>query len=162
MKTLFLILFLVLLPHTLNANQPLPEGDQHVATLAQELDDVVSASTLLKRCVNQDRSNAEAVNAANVLADNYDRLCAHFSQFYFWFKYWSKTSGKPSEFSIAAQGRLHDLSNRINTVAANTFQDIADALAKKPQYNLVLTAAVQRMMTSANTLEALKAQADGK
>lgn len=159
MKTL-LILFLALLPLTLKASQPLPEGDQHVASLAQELDDVVSASTLLKRCINQDRSNAEAVNAANVLADNYDRLCAHFSQFYFWIKYWSKTSGKPSEFSVAAQERLHGLSDRINTVAANSFQDIADLLAKKPQYNLVLTAAAQRMMASANTLKTLKAQAD--
>jgi hypothetical protein len=83
MKTL-VILFLALLPFTLKADEPLPEGDQHVALLAQELNDVVSASILLKRCVNQDRSNAEAVSAANVLADNYDRLCSHLSQFYFW------------------------------------------------------------------------------
>jgi hypothetical protein len=115
---------------------------------------------LLKRCINQDRSNAKAVNAANVLADNCDRLCAHLTQFYFWIKYWSKTSGKSSEFSIAAQERLHDLSNRINTIAVNNFQDIADALAKKPQYNLVLTAAAQRITASTNAMKILKAQAD--
>ena len=159
MKAL-VILLLALLPLTLKADQPLPEGDQHVALLAQELDDVLSASILLKRCINQDRSNVEAVNAANVLADNYDRLCAHFSQFYVWFKYRSKTSGKPSEFSVAALEQLRDLSSRINSVSS--FQDIADALAKKPQYKLVLMAAVQRLMASANTMITLKAQADGK
>jgi hypothetical protein len=93
MKTLAM-LFLGLLPLTLKADQPLPDGDRHVARLAQELNDVESALTLLKRCINQDRPNAETVNAANVLADNYDRLCAHLSQFYFWIKYWAETSGK--------------------------------------------------------------------
>jgi hypothetical protein len=65
------------------ATPALPAGDQHVSLLAQEIDDVVSAQILLKRCLNQDRSNAEAVNAANVLSDNYDRLCAHLCSSFF-------------------------------------------------------------------------------
>ena len=163
MKTLA-ILFLTLLPIALKADKSLPEGDQHVAMLDQELDDVLSASILLKRCVDQDRSKAEAVNAANVLADNYDRLCAHLIQFYVWIKDWSQTSGKPSEFSIAAQERLHDLVNRVNTVAMSGFQDLADAFKKKPQYDqdLALMAAVQRITASVYAMKTLKARADGK
>src|SRR6516164_2699338 len=64
----------------------LPLGDQHVALLAQELNDVESAEVLLKRCIDQDRENAQVVNAATVLADSYERLCVHLSQFCFWIK----------------------------------------------------------------------------
>jgi hypothetical protein len=58
----------------------LPEGDQHVAALAQALNDVESAINLFQRCINQDQPTVETVNALSVLADNNDRLCAHLLQ----------------------------------------------------------------------------------
>jgi hypothetical protein len=140
----------------------LPEGDQHVVLLAEELDDVASAGILFKRCIDQDRPNAQVINAANVLADSYERLCVHASQFYFWIKYWSKSSGKTSDFSADAQNRLHDLTIRINTVIQDSMQDIGDALGKKPRYTQdpALIAVAKRMLTDANTTKTLKEQAD--
>lgn len=162
MKTL-LILVLALLPLTLNADQPLPEGDQHVAMLERELDDVLSASILLKRCFDEERSNAEVVNAANVLADNYERLCAHLTQFYVWIKYPSKTPDKSSEeLSSAAKEHLRDLCDRVNTVATSSFQDLADSSNKHPQYNHDLAAVAQRITSATKAMETLKARADGK
>jgi hypothetical protein len=139
-----------------------PAGDEHVFLLAQEIDDVVSAQILLKRCLNLDRSNVEVVNAANVLSDNYDRLCSHLSQFYFWRKYWTQTSGKASDFSIAAQDQVHDLANRLRTEVQNGFLEIGDLLEKKPRYasDPNMLAPVQRLITSANTMKALIARAD--
>jgi hypothetical protein len=140
----------------------LPDGDRHVAGIAQELNDVESAMILFKHCINQNRSNAETVNALNVLADNYDRLCAHLSQFYFWIKFWTRTSGNTSDFSPMAQEQLRELSNRINSVMGDEFKEVGDALEKKPRYahDAAMFAVAQRMLVSANTLKALKAQAD--
>jgi hypothetical protein len=147
---------------TPNPTSALPEGDEHVALLAQELDDVASAGILFKRCIDQDRPNAQVINAGNVLADSYERLCVHLSQFYFWFGYWAKTSGKTSDFSMTAQSRLHDLSIRINTTMQDSMSDIIDALAKKPEYahDPALIAVGKRMSTDANKMLALKARAD--
>jgi hypothetical protein len=140
----------------------LPAGDQHVVLLAEELDDVASAGILFKRCIDQDRPNAEIINAANVLADSYERLCVHLSQFYFWVKYWSRTSGKTSDFSADAQNRLHDLNIRINTVMQDSMSDIGDALERKPRYSHDPTMIVvrKRMLTDAYTMKTLKEQAD--
>jgi hypothetical protein len=140
----------------------LPLGDQHVALLAQELDDVASAGVLFKRCIDQDRENVQVIHAANVLADSYEELCVQLSQFYFWVKYWQGTSGKTSDFSIDAQNRLHDLVIRINTVMQDSMSDIGDALGRKPQYthDPALIAAAKRMLTDANTMKTLKEQAD--
>src|SRR5262245_27545936 len=79
-------------------NSSLPQGDQHVSAIAQQVSDVESAMILFKRCINQNRSNAETVNAFNIVADNYDRLCAHFAQFYYCLKFPTKTSGSTLEF----------------------------------------------------------------
>jgi|SRR6516165_999724 len=140
----------------------LPEGDQHVARLAEELDDLASAGVLLKRCIDQDRPNSQVINAANVLSDSYERLGVHISQFCFWVKYWVETSGKTSDFSTEAQNRLHDLSIRINMVMQDSMQDIGDALAKKPQYihDPAIIAVAKRMLTDANRVQILKEQAD--
>jgi hypothetical protein len=139
----------------------LPLGDQHVALLAQELDDVASAEVLLKRCIDQDRENAQVVNAATVLADSYERLRVHLSQFCFWVKYWVKTSGSASDFSTDAQNRLHDLTVRLNTVMADSSSEIGDALGTKPRYthDAALIAVAKRMFTDANTLKILQEQA---
>ena len=161
MKTL-LILFFALLPLTLKADQLLPEGDQHVAMLEQELDDVLSSNILFKRCLDQNRSSAEVVNAANVLADNYDRLCAHLTQFLYWFKYRSKTSGDPSDISATALARLHDLSDRMNTVVMNSFRELADDINNHPQYDRDLTPVAQRIVASTNAMKSLMARAEGK
>src|SRR6516165_5888907 len=84
----------------------LPEGDQHVATLAHDVDNVVSASILFHRCINEDRPTTETLNAAKVLGDNYDQLYRQISDFHYWVKYWKEFSGKPSEYSVAAQKRM--------------------------------------------------------
>ena len=110
----------------------LPVGDEHVATLAHDVDKVVPASILFHRCINEDRPTAETLNAAMVLADNYEQLGLHISAFYGWLKFWKK-SGKPSEYSAAAQERMQKLLTRINTVLPNSIKDFEDAL-RKPQY----------------------------
>jgi hypothetical protein len=126
-----------------------------VALLAQELDDVASAGVLFKRCIDQDRENVQVVNAATVLADSYERLWVHLSQFYFWIKYWAKTSGKTSDFSTDAQNRLHDLTITVNTVMQDSSSEIGDALEKKPRYthDTALIAVAKRMLTDANTMK---------
>jgi hypothetical protein len=99
----------------------------------------------------------------NVLADEYDQFASHLSQFYFWIKYWTKTSGgKASEFSLAAQAQLHDLSNRVNTIMTSIGQEVGDTLGKKPRYlhDPTLISAALRMIASANAMKTLKAQAD--
>jgi hypothetical protein len=62
----------------------LPLGDQHFALLAQKPNDIESAINLFERCIKQDRPIAETVYAFNVVADNYERLNAHFLQVYVW------------------------------------------------------------------------------
>jgi hypothetical protein len=138
-----------------------PQGDQHVAILAQELDDLLSANNLFKRCIDQDRPGTEAVSAANALADSYDRLCSHLAQFYSWIQIRQK-SGKPSDFSTEGQQRLTELSGRLHTVLTDSVQDIIDALGKKPQYahDPGMVAAWQRMIASSNRLTNLKGEAD--
>jgi hypothetical protein len=88
LKAIIAIAFgFVLATDALKADAPsVPQGDQHVALLAQQLNDFESATNLFQRCVNQDRPIVEAANALNVLADNLDRMGAHFSQFYAWAK----------------------------------------------------------------------------
>jgi hypothetical protein len=60
----------------------LPEGDQHIATLAHDIDNVVYASILFKRCIKEGRPTTETHNAAKVLADNYEQLGQHISDSY--------------------------------------------------------------------------------
>jgi len=46
----------------------LPDGDKYLATLGQDVDNVASASTLFKRCINENRPATETLKAANVLS----------------------------------------------------------------------------------------------
>ena len=111
----------------------LPDGDQYVATLAQDVDNVASASTLFKRCINEGRPDTETLKAANVLADSYRHLCLDVLDFYSWFKYWKEFSSKPSDFSVAAQERMPELRSRANTLVLNGIHDVEDVL-KKPEW----------------------------
>jgi HrpA-like RNA helicase len=161
-----LVLGFVLATDALKADTPtasLPAGDQHVALLAQETNAVESAINLFKRCIDQDRPNAEAVNAFNVLADNYDRLCAHLLQFYVWAKDSQKSAGAPPfNLSPASQEQLRDLSLRINTSMQDEWKEITDTLKQKPQYTRdpAMQAVGQRIVLSTNTLNTFRDQAD--
>jgi hypothetical protein len=139
-----------------------PEGDQHVALLAQQLNDVDSALNLFQRCINQNRPSIETLNALNVLADNFDRLCAHVLQFYVWAKT-ENTSGKLQfEFSPAALEQLRDLNIRINTVMQDEWKEVLDAVKQKPQYarDPAMQAVGERMLASLNVLQTFKEKAD--
>jgi hypothetical protein len=153
----------VLATDALKADAPsVPEGDQHVAHLTQQLNDFESAINLFKRCINQDRPTVETVNALNVLADNFDRLCAHVLQFYVWAKS-ENTAGKLQfEFSPAALEQLRDLYIRINTVMQDEVKEVADTLKQKPQYTRdpAIEAVGQRIVVSWNTLKTFKEQVD--
>jgi hypothetical protein len=137
-----------------------PEGDQHVALLAQQLNDFESATNLFQRCINQDRPIVEAVNALNVLADNLDRMCAHLLQF----RVWVRTGNAPGklqfEFSPADREQLHDLSIRAGTVFQDEMNELADAVKQKPQYALDpgMQPVWQRILASLNTLQTFKEQ----
>src|SRR5215469_4212166 len=52
----------------------LPDGDKRIDTLAQDVDNVASASILFKRSINEGRPDTETLKAANVLADSYRHL----------------------------------------------------------------------------------------
>ena len=139
--------------------EPLPEGDQHVATLAHDVDKVVSASILFHRCINEDRPTTEALSAANVLADNYEQLGLHISKFDGWLKYWKEFSGKPSDFSVAAQKRLQELRSRMNTELPNSIKDFEDAL-RKPQYKADsrMHEPAHRVINASNFVKEIQAQ----
>jgi hypothetical protein len=111
----------------------LPDGDQYVATLAQDVDNVASASTLFKRCINENRPDMETLKAANVLSASYRHLCLDFTDFVSWLKYWKEFGGKPSDFSVAAQERMPELRSRANTLVLNGIHDVEDVL-KKPEW----------------------------
>jgi hypothetical protein len=111
----------------------LPEGDEHVAT--------------------------EALSAANVLADNYEQLGLHISKFDGWLKYWKEFSGKPSDFSVAAQKRLQELRSRMNTELPNSIKDFEDAL-RKPQYKADsrMHEPAHRVINASNFVKEIQAQ----
>jgi hypothetical protein len=94
----------------------IPLGDQHVALLAQQLNDLESATNLFQRCINQDRPIVEALNASTVLADNFDRMCALLFQFYVWAKAETASGNLQFDFSPAGREQLRDLCIRTNTV----------------------------------------------
>jgi len=111
----------------------LPDGDKYLATLAQDVDNVATASALFKRCINENRSATETLKAANVLSGSYQHLCSDVSDFDYWLKYWKESSSKPSDFSVAAQERMPELRSRANTLVLNGIHDVEDAL-KKPKW----------------------------
>jgi hypothetical protein len=139
----------------------LPEGDEHVATLAHDFDQVVSASILFHRCINENRPTTETLGAANVLAANYAQLGSHLSDFYYWLKFWKKFGGKPSDFSVAAQERMQALRGRMNTELSNSIKDFENPL-RKPQYkdDPRMHESAQRVTHAYNALKAQEAQAD--
>ena len=111
----------------------LPDGDQFIATLAQDVDNVASACTLFKRCINENRPAAETLKAADVLSAGYRHLCLDVMDFESSLKYWKEFSAKPSDFSVAAQERMPELRSRGYTLLLNSIHDVEDAL-KKPEW----------------------------
>jgi hypothetical protein len=111
----------------------LPDGDQYFATVAQDVDSVASASSLFKRCINENRPDTETLKAARVLSASYRHLCLDFTYFVSWHKFWKEFGGKPSDFSVAAQERMPELLSRANTVVLNGIHDVEDVL-KKPEW----------------------------
>src|SRR5215469_14885177 len=135
-KSMLTAIASLLIANVVPADPPaasLPDGDQHVATLAQDVDNVASASTLFKRCINENRPATETLKAANVLSASYRHLCLDISDFVSWLKYWKEFSGKPSDFSVAAQERMPELRSRANALVLNGIHDVEDAL-KKPEW----------------------------
>ena len=139
----------------------LPAGDEYVATVAQDVDNVASASILFKRCINEDRPATETLKAANVLSGSYQNLCSHIADSNYWLKYWKEFSGKPSDFSVAAQERMRELRSRANTLLLNGIHDVEDAL-KKPQYkdDPRMHEVAETMTNAYNMAKAQKAQAE--
>ena len=139
----------------------LPEGDQYVATLAQEVDNVASAGTLFKRCVNENRPAAETLKAADVLSAGYRHLCLDVMDFESWLKYWKEFSAKPSDFSVAAQERMPELRSRANTLVQDGIHDVEDAL-KKPPYkdDPRMLDVAHKMISAYNAAKAEKTQAE--
>jgi hypothetical protein len=140
----------------------LPLGDQHVALLAQELNDVESATNLFRRCIKQNRPIVETVNAFNVLADNYHGLCAHVLQFYVWAKTENASGKLQFAFSPAGLEQLRDQSIRINTAIPDEWKEAVDTLKQKPEYarDPAMEAVGQRILASLNALQTLKDRAD--
>jgi len=141
----------------------LPEGDKHLATLAQDVDNVASASTLFKRCINENRPDMETLKAANVLSASYRHLCSDFTDFVSWHKFWKEFSSNQSDFSVAAQERMPELRSRANTLVLNGIHDVEDAL-KKPEWkdDPRMRAVAHRMTRAYNAAKAHKAQAEKK
>jgi hypothetical protein len=125
----------------------LPDGDQYVATLAQDVDAVASASTLFKRCINENRPAVETLKAARVLSASYPHLCMDFTGFVSWLKFWKQFGANPSDFSVAAQERVPELLSSANTLVLNGIHDVEDVL-KKPEWK-----DDQRMMEVARSMK---------
>jgi hypothetical protein len=130
--------------------------------LAQELNDIESATNLFERCIKQDRPIAETVNAFNVLADNYDHLCAHVLQVYVWSKTENASGKLQFDYSPAGLEQLRDQSIRINTVIPDEWKEAVDILKQKPEYarDPAMQAVGQRILASLNALQTLKDRAD--
>ena len=141
----------------------LPDGDKHIDTLAQDVDNVASASALFKRCINENRPATETLEAGNVLSSSYQQLCSDVSHFNYWLKYWKRSSSKPSDFSVAAQEQMPELRSRANTLVLNGIHDVEDAL-KKPEWkdDPRMRAVAHRMTRAYNAAKAHKAQAEKK
>ena len=140
-----------------------PDGDKHIDTLAQDVDNVASASALFKRCINENRPAAETLKAADVLSAGYRHLCLDVMDFESWLKYWKESSSKPSDFSVAAQERMPELRSRANTLVLNGIHDVEDAL-KKPQYkdDPRMREVAHTMTRAYDTAKAEKTQAEKK
>jgi hypothetical protein len=139
----------------------LPDGDKRIDTLGQDVDNVASASIVFKRCINEDRPDTETLKAAHVLADSYRHLCLDVTDFNYWLKFWKEFSGKPSDFSVAAQERMPELRSRANRLVLNGIHDVEDAL-KKPQYkdDQRMLEVAETMTSAYNTAKAEKTQAE--
>ena len=163
-KSILTAIARLLIANVVPADPPapsLPDGDQYVATLAQDVDNVASASALFKRCINENRPATETLEAGNVLSSSYQQLCSDVSHFNYWLKYWKEFSGKPSDFSVAAQERMRELRSRANTLLLNGIHDVEDAL-KKPQYKdgPRMHEVAETMTNAYNMAKAQKAQAE--
>ena len=135
-KSILTAIASLLIANVVPADPPapsLPDGDQYIATLAQDVDTVASASTLFKRYINENRPEMETLKAANALSASYRHLCLDFTDFVSWLKFWKEFGGKPSDFSVAAQERMPELRSRANTLVLNGIHDVEDVL-KKPEW----------------------------
>jgi hypothetical protein len=91
------------------------EGDQHTAALSQSMDEVSYAWILFTRSLNESRPVEEVAHSTEILADAFDRMCAHLIQF----SIWSQTM-KPSDFSASGLAQL----DRIKTDTAQLKQQL--------------------------------------
>ena len=163
-KSILTVIASLLIANVAPAETPtlsLPDGDKRIDTLAQDVDNVASASILFKRCINEGRPDTETLKAANVLADSYRHLCLDVLDFYSWFKYWKEFSSKPSDFSVAAQERMPELRSRANTLVLTGIHDVEDVL-KKPEWkdDPRMMEVAHSMNLAYNMAKAQKAQAE--
>jgi hypothetical protein len=163
-KSILTAIASLLIANVASAEPPtpaLPDGDKYLATLGQDVDNVASASTLFKRCINENRPVTETLKAANVLSGSYQHLCSDVSDFNYWLKYWKESSSKPSDFSVAAQERMPELRSRANTLVLNGIHDVEDAL-KKPEWkdDPRMMDVAHTMIRAYNAAKAEKGQAE--
>lgn len=132
-----------------------------MVSLRQKLEDVLSASTLLKREVDEDRPNAEVVRAANVLADNIQWFSSELARLYFLIKAQKATSGNTVDPSLVE--KLTDLASLFNRVSVK-MKELSEAIALKPRYSQDpdMSAAGIRMTAAVNAFKTLKTQADNR
>src|SRR5580704_14966538 len=88
-------------------------GDQHAVALSQSMDEVSYTWILFTRSLSESRPVEEVAHSTEILADAFDRMCAHLIQF----SIWSQTM-KPSDFSASGLAQL----DRIRTDAAQLKQ----------------------------------------
>jgi hypothetical protein len=71
----------------------LPEGDEFANSLTRKLDSVVSAHSLFVQDLQESRPTEEVAHSLDVLADEFDRLCAQLAQFCLWQNFHPGSSG---------------------------------------------------------------------
>jgi hypothetical protein len=145
-------------------SSPTPETELQIregimASLRQKLEDILSASNLVKREVDEDRPNAEVARAFNVVADNIQWFCSELVRLYLLIKAQNATSGNTAAPSLSEA--LTDLAPLGNAVHVS-MKELNEALALKPDYShdADINAAGTRMTAAVNAFKTLTAQAD--
>jgi hypothetical protein len=101
-------------------SSPTPETELRMhkvitISLRHKLEDILSASSLLKDSVDDDRPNAEVARAANILADNIQWFSSELARLYLLIKAQKATSGNTVDPSLVE--KLADLASLFNTVS---------------------------------------------
>jgi hypothetical protein len=133
----------------------LPEGDRYAAALTQKLDTVISAYALFGQSIEESRPPEEVARSLENLADQYDWLCAQFSQFCAW----CKNSPGPSRFSesgLVQIGRFVERSKEFGKAFQETRK--FEQLMTPYQSNQRVLSAEKRIMSSYNTMQGFMRQ----